>query len=91
MPIGFSVNGSTGAVSGTSFAVLVVPEGMVKGYRGGLVRGIPYVDFEPGFRFWVPGTAGATGSVTLAKVTPGGTDGSLTFADGLISAFVAPT
>jgi hypothetical protein len=35
--------------------------------------------------------SGATGSVTLAEITPGGTQGSLTFANGLITAFVAPT
>jgi hypothetical protein len=36
-------------------------------------------------------TSGSTGSVTLAKITSGGTDGSLTFANGLITAFTAPT
>jgi hypothetical protein len=36
-------------------------------------------------------TSGSTGSVTLAKITALGTDGSLTFADGLITAFTAPT
>ena len=36
-------------------------------------------------------TTGSTGSVTLAEVSPGGTQGSLTFANGLITAFVAPT
>lgn len=36
-------------------------------------------------------TTGSTGSVTLAKITAGGTDGSLTFADGLITAYTAPT
>ena len=36
-------------------------------------------------------TSGATGSVTLAKITLLGTDGSLTFANGLITSYVAPT
>lgn len=35
--------------------------------------------------------AGATGTVTLAKITGGGANGSLTFAQGLITGFVAPT
>ena len=36
-------------------------------------------------------TGGATGSVTLLKLTGGGANGSLTFVDGLITAYVAPT
>jgi hypothetical protein len=36
-------------------------------------------------------TTGATGSVTLAEITLGGTQGSLTFANGIITSFVAPT
>jgi hypothetical protein len=36
-------------------------------------------------------TSGATGSVTLAKITTLGTDGSLTFANGLITGYTAPT
>jgi hypothetical protein len=36
-------------------------------------------------------TSGSTGSVTLAKITALGTDGSLTFLNGLITAFTAPT
>jgi hypothetical protein len=32
-----------------------------------------------------------SGTVTLAKLTGGGANGSLTFVDGLITAFVAPT
>ena len=36
-------------------------------------------------------TTGSTGSVTLAKITSLGADGSLTFSDGLITAFTAPT
>ena len=36
-------------------------------------------------------TTGSTGSVTLAKITALGTDGSLTFSNGLITAFTAPT
>jgi hypothetical protein len=36
-------------------------------------------------------TSGSTGSVTLAKITALGTDGSLTFSNGLITAFTAPT
>jgi hypothetical protein len=36
-------------------------------------------------------TSGSTGSVTLAKITVLGTDGSLTFSNGLITAFTAPT
>jgi hypothetical protein len=39
----------------------------------------------------LPGPVGVTGAVTLAKVTGGGTDGSLTFTNGIITAFVAPT
>jgi hypothetical protein len=34
---------------------------------------------------------GVSGSVVLAKITVLGTDGSLTFTDGLITAFTAPT
>lgn len=34
---------------------------------------------------------GITGTVALAKLTVGGTNGSLTFTKGLITAFVAPT
>jgi hypothetical protein len=34
---------------------------------------------------------GITGTVALAKLTGGGTNGSLTFTKGLITAFVAPT
>lgn len=37
------------------------------------------------------GTAGATGTATLAKLTPGGTNGSLTIVGGLITAIVNPT
>jgi hypothetical protein len=37
------------------------------------------------------GAGGVSGSVTLAKITVLGTDGSLTFTDGLITAFTAPT
>lgn len=36
-------------------------------------------------------TSGATGSVTLAKITAGGVNGSLTFVNGLITAYTAPT
>jgi hypothetical protein len=36
-------------------------------------------------------TTGSTGSVTLAKITALGADGSLTFSNGLITAFTAPT
>ena len=36
-------------------------------------------------------TTGSTGSVTLAKITGLGVDGSLTFSNGLITAFTAPT
>ena len=36
-------------------------------------------------------TSGSSGSVTLAKITALGTDGSLTFSNGLITAFTAPT
>lgn len=36
-------------------------------------------------------TTGATGSVTLAKITSGGANGSLTFSNGLITAYTAPT
>jgi hypothetical protein len=36
-------------------------------------------------------TTGATGSVTLAKITAPGSNGSLTFSNGLITAFTAPT
>jgi hypothetical protein len=35
--------------------------------------------------------AGYTGSVTLAKITPGGTNGSLTVSHGIITAYTAPT
>lgn len=35
--------------------------------------------------------SGVTGSVLLAKLTPGGTQGSLTFTKGIITAFSAPT
>lgn len=35
--------------------------------------------------------AGYTGTVTLAKITGGGTDGSLTITNGLITAVTAPT
>lgn len=34
---------------------------------------------------------GVTGTVTLAKITSGGTNGSLTFVKGLITNFVAPS
>jgi hypothetical protein len=34
---------------------------------------------------------GITGTVALAKLTGGGTNGSLTFTKGLITAFLAPT
>jgi hypothetical protein len=34
---------------------------------------------------------GITGTVALAKLTTGGTNGSLTFTKGLITAFTAPT
>jgi hypothetical protein len=38
------------------------------------------------------GTAGGiTGTAALAKITLAGTDGSLTFVDGIITAYVAPT
>jgi hypothetical protein len=36
-------------------------------------------------------TTGITGSVTLAKITLAGTNGSITYQDGLITAVVAPT
>ena len=36
-------------------------------------------------------TSGSTGSVTLAKITALGANGSLTFSNGLITAFTAPT
>jgi hypothetical protein len=39
----------------------------------------------------IAGAGGVSGSVTLAKITGLGTDGSLTFTDGLITAFTAPT
>lgn len=35
--------------------------------------------------------AGYTGTVTLAKITGGGADGSLTIVNGLITAAIAPT
>lgn len=35
--------------------------------------------------------AGYTGTVTLAKITGGGTNGSLTITNGLITAVTAPT
>lgn len=35
--------------------------------------------------------SGQTGSVLLAKLTAGGTQGSLTFTKGIITAFSAPT
>jgi hypothetical protein len=37
------------------------------------------------------GNRGISGTVTLAKITGGGTDGSLTFVNGRITAVVAPT
>lgn len=37
------------------------------------------------------GTVGSTGSITLAKITLAGADGALTFQNGLITAFTAPT
>lgn len=41
--------------------------------------------------FAVNGTNGVSGTVTLAKITVGGTNGSLTFTGGIITAFTAPT
>ena len=35
--------------------------------------------------------AGVSGTIPLAKITGGGTDGSLTFVSGILTAFVAPT
>lgn len=37
------------------------------------------------------GVSGLSGSVTLAKLTTGGTTGSITFSNGLITAVVSPT
>lgn len=37
------------------------------------------------------GTAGWSGSAALAKLTAGGTNGSLTFKNGLVTAYTAPT
>lgn len=37
------------------------------------------------------GTTGFTGTVALAKITPGGSDGSLSVANGVISTYSAPT
>ena len=34
---------------------------------------------------------GYTGSVTVAKITGGGTDGTLTFTNGVLTTVVAPT
>jgi hypothetical protein len=36
-------------------------------------------------------TSGSSATVTLAKITSGGTDGSLTFSNGVITAYTAPT
>ncbi len=36
-------------------------------------------------------SSGVSGTVTLLKLTGGGSNGSLTFQNGLITAFVAPT
>ena len=36
-------------------------------------------------------TSGSSATVTLAKITGGGTDGSLTFSDGAITGYTAPT
>lgn len=36
-------------------------------------------------------SGGISGTAALAKLTPAGTDGSLTFVDGIITAYVAPT
>lgn len=47
------------------------------------------VDFKGGVAS--NGTTGKTGSVTLAKITSGGADGSLTFSNGILTGFVAPT
>lgn len=41
-----------------------------------------------GFPTW---QAGYTGSVTLAKITGGGTNGSMTFVNGICTAYIAPT
>ena len=37
------------------------------------------------------GVTGATGTVTLIKLTPGGANGSLTVVDGIITAIAPPT
>lgn len=39
----------------------------------------------------VPQNIGISGTAALAKLTALGTDGSLTFVDGIITAYVAPT
>jgi len=36
-------------------------------------------------------TASASGTVSLARLSPGGSLGSLTFTSGLLTAFVSPT
>lgn len=41
--------------------------------------------------FRAGGTGGAAGSVTLAKLTAGGTTGSIVFSAGIITTFVQPT
>lgn len=44
---------------------------------------------------WIPTTvnvgSGVTGAVTLLKLTGGGVNGSITFVNGLITAFTNPT
>lgn len=49
---------------------------------------------EPAWYDWtlrVAQDGGATATVTLAKITGGGTDGSLTIVNGRITAVVQPT
>ena len=46
----------------------------------------------PSWWSWLSGLSGGyTGTIALAKLTGGGTDGSLTVKNGIIITYVAPT
>ncbi len=53
----------------------------------------PLENFDVANKKYVDGkvASGSSGSVTLAKLTGGGSTGSLTFVNGLITSFSAPS
>jgi hypothetical protein len=58
-----------------------------------LQKQVQALELAPSFDFGTMAfeNIGISGTATLAKITALGSDGSLTFTDGIITAYVAPT